>query len=67
VLSSTNKAIKDTEPEIYLPNLSKEILDQHLIPDERLWKIEKYREILTERRKMLVNEINNYLKFLGVL
>jgi hypothetical protein len=67
VLSSTNKAIKDAEPEIYLPKVSREILDQHLIPDERLWKIEKYREFLTERRKMLVKEINNYLKFLGVL
>jgi hypothetical protein len=63
VLGSTNKAIKDTEPEIYLPKISGEILDQHLIPDERLWKIEKYREFLTECRKMLVSGTNNYLKF----
>jgi hypothetical protein len=67
VLSSTNKAIRDDVPEIYLPKISREIRDQHLIPDEHLWSIKKYKEFLTERRRMLVKEINNYLKFLGVL
>jgi len=66
-LSSTNKAIGDKEPKIYLPQIPLEIRDQHLISTEHLWDIKKYREFLTERRKMLVKEINNYLKSLGVL
>lgn len=66
-LSSTNKAIGDEEPKSYLPSIPAEIRDQHLIPDEHLWDIKKYREFLTERRKTLVQEINEYLKSLGVL
>jgi hypothetical protein len=66
-LASTNKAIGDKEPKIYLPSIPGEIRDQHLMPNDQLWDINKYREFLTERRKILVKEINDYLRFLGVL
>jgi len=66
-LSSTNKSIGETDPKIYLSNLPQHILQQHLIPDKLFWDINRYREFLTERRKMLVTELNNYLKKLNVL
>jgi len=66
-LASTNKTIGDKEPNEYLPSIPTEIRRQHLIPSQHLWDIRKYKKFLTERRKLLVKEINNYLRSLGVL
>lgn len=66
-LSSTNKSIGETDPKMYLSDIPPYILEQHLIPDKLYWDISRYREFLAERRKMLVVELNNYLKKLNVL
>jgi hypothetical protein len=63
-----NRAILAKEPKTYLPGIvekrGEEALRAQLIPtDERLWKVESYREFLAWRRGQLADEVN---KLFGV-
>ncbi len=58
----TNKLLKDREPSQYLREIDRVILEKHLIPmDTSLWNRESYTQFLEERRKLIVNALNNYL------
>jgi hypothetical protein len=63
-----NRAILAKEPKTYLPGIvekrGEEALRAQLIPtDERLWKVENYRDFLAWRRDQLADEVN---KLFGV-
>jgi len=59
----TNRKIGNRKPECYLKEVSKEILEKHFIPlDEGLWNIENYRAFLEERRKMIIDFINERIR-----
>ena len=62
-----NVLIKNEDPAIYLPEVlekkGEENFRKHCIPtDKRLWNIDKYPEFIAERRKLLTDMINSYLK-----
>ena len=68
LVQATNRNINNVEPEEYLKKIPQEILEEHLIPlDKELWRNERFEDFLEERRKLLVQTINSYLKHLGVL
>ncbi len=59
----TNAKLKDKLPEVYLPDIDSKLLKQHLIPTDRnLWKMENYLDFLKERRQMIADEMNRFLK-----
>ncbi|NPA70175.1 MAG: DUF262 domain-containing protein [Crenarchaeota archaeon] len=67
LLSKSNESIRES-PRIYLKRIPPEILRAHLIPEDRtLWREEKFKDFLEERRKLLVNAINSLLSKLGVV
>ncbi len=61
-----NRSILKSPPSDYLPKLEQERLRTQLVPLRRdLWQVGKYREFLRERRNMLAEAINRYLRELG--
>lgn len=67
IVKRTNVLIKNEDPAIYLPEVlekkGEENFRKHCIPtDKRLWNIDKYPEFIAERRKLLTDMINSYLK-----
>lgn len=63
----TNIKISDDYPEEYMNTIINErgfeILEEHCIPkDENLRKIDNFPKFIEERRKLICNLINNYLK-----
>lgn len=63
----TNRNISMKEPEKYLPEIltkhDKDILADHLIPcHTELWKVQHYPHFLEERRRMIAERINSFLK-----
>jgi len=65
LFKKTNREISAKLPEEYFryyESMHPSVLESHWIPmDERLWKIENYREFLAERRKMLAAAANDFL------
>jgi hypothetical protein len=60
--SSKNKHLGKTKPEIYLPDISADLLKRHAIPTQPdLWKVENYREFLAARRQLLAEAVNQHL------
>lgn len=62
----TNRRISNKEPAVYLPDVIKNTgadeLDKQCIPrDESLWAVDAYEDFLTERRKLVVNRLNQFL------
>jgi hypothetical protein len=61
-----NRSILKTEPEKYLNTIeSSRLSAQHVPLNTELWKIEGFQDFQRERRRMLVDAINNYMKELG--
>jgi len=61
----TNLKIRNTEPEIYLPEIEKKfpgaLASQWVPADPQLWKMENYPAFLAERRKLLAEAANRFL------
>ena len=61
----SNLRISNRSPEIYFPEVEERFpgaLQSQWIPmDEALWKMENYREFLSERRKLLAQAANQFL------
>jgi len=69
IVKRTNVLIKNDDPAVYLPEVLKkngeENFIKHCIPtDQTLWDINKYPEFITERRRLLTDMLNDYLKAL---
>ncbi len=62
-----NRRISNTPPETYLAEIDQGKLEKQFVPlDKNLYKIENYELFLQQRRKMIVEKVNTYLKSLGV-
>lgn len=62
-----NRRISNTPPEIYLAGVDLAKLEKQFIPlDRGLYRIENYKLFLQQRRKMIVEKVNTYLRSLGV-
>lgn len=67
IVKRTNVLIKNDDPAIYLPEVlqkkGEENFKKHCIPtDKSLWNIDKYPEFIAERRRLLTDMLNDYLK-----
>ena len=66
VTTRTNKEIFTDLPDKYLPGIVEDhpkALEKQFIPENReLWKIKNYEDFLQKRRKMLAEEINNFVE-----
>lgn len=66
--SKANKAISKTEPVKYLEEIAKrdpDLLTKQYVPmDRSLWALERFEDFLAERRKLLAEGINSYVKSL---
>lgn len=61
-----NRSILKTKPSAYLRTIETERLKSQLIPQNTdLWQVEKFKEFLNERRTLLAQAINDYMKELG--
>lgn len=59
--NKSNKTLSDSDP-TYLSEYNKELLEAHLIPDNKeLWKLENYPQFLEERRKLISAKLNEFL------
>ena len=68
VLSSTNERLGRQRPANYLRRLPSEVLKAHLIPmGESLWHEEKFEDFLEERRRLIVECINDHLRRAGIV
>jgi len=65
VSEGTNKAWYNRLPEAYLPTLSEEMLEKHMIPkDKSLWTISRYDDFLDARRTLVKHAVDqNYREF----
>jgi hypothetical protein len=62
-----NRRISNTPPETYLAEIDSAKLKKQFVPlDKNLWKIENYELFLQQRRKAIVEKVNDYFKSLGV-
>jgi hypothetical protein len=63
IASDVNRSIGLTGPEVYLKRISKRILDSQCVPDNRrLWAIDQAEEFCEERRILLAESFNEFLK-----
>jgi len=66
--SSTNRILRNRSPEDYFNEIPENKLREHLIPtEEELRTIDKYEDFLKERRKRLIEKVNEIFKKLGAL
>ena len=70
IVKRTNVLISDEDPAKYLPivldQCGEENFKKHCIPTDReLWQIDRYKDFIQERRRLLLEMVNNYLKELG--
>jgi len=62
-----NRKILNTNPKKYLSEIDPKKLEKQFLPlNENLWEIENYEEFLINRRRIIIQKINEYLKFLGI-
>lgn len=65
---ATNISISDTNPLKYLERYDESLLAAHCIPmDRALWTLEKYKDFLVTRRKLIVNMFKEYLQKYTIL
>ena len=67
IVKRTNVLIKNEDPALYLPEIlqkrGEENFKKHCIPiDANLWNIDRYPEFIIERRKLLTDMMNAFLK-----
>ena len=61
-----NRTILNSKPEDYLTNIEVDRLRAQLIPlDTELWMVDRFRDFLVERRKLITEAINEYMKEIG--
>jgi len=61
-----NRSISKTEPVVYLEEIKKRnpaLLEKQFVPmDSSLWRINRFEDFLAERRRLLAEGINSYIK-----
>lgn len=63
VTVTTNRAINNAGPEVYLSKISDEVLSSQCIPTDRnLWSIDRAEDFWKTRRKLLAESFNDYLR-----
>lgn len=63
IVGSTNKSVGASSPDVYLLRISKDVLQSQCIPmDSALWDVSRAADFWTERRKLLVENFNAYLR-----
>jgi hypothetical protein len=61
-----NKKILNSKPEDYLCKIEKARLEAQCVPmDKELWKVERFKDFLKNRRNLLKDAINKYLRAIG--
>lgn len=61
-----NRSILKSRPEDYLAKIEEPRLVAQFVPlDKNLWKVENFGDFLAERRRIIVEEINNYMCSIG--
>ncbi|MBZ4651052.1 DUF262 domain-containing protein [Thermosipho sp. (in: thermotogales)] len=61
-----NRTILKSKPEKYLSNIEADRLKDQLVPlDTELRKVENFRDFIVERRKLLKEAINEYMRKIG--
>jgi hypothetical protein len=62
-----NRKISNAQPEKYLEKIDQAKLAKQFVPiDKNLWKVENYEDFLQQRRKIIIERMNAYLKLLGI-
>ena len=60
------KQTGQSKPEEYLENIEENRLEAQLVPlNEELWKVDRYRDFLVERRGLITQAINEYMREIG--
>lgn len=63
ITSDVNKAISHSGPEVYLAQISTNILKSQCVPlDHALWRIRRADAFFTARRKLLAESFNDFLR-----
>lgn len=61
-----NRKILKSKPEDYLNNVETNHLQDQFVPLVKdLWQVDKFKDFLVERRKLITKAINEYMKELG--
>jgi len=61
-----NRSILKSKPEDYLDKIEEQRLTAQSVPSERdLWGIESFRDFLKERRRLITESINGYMREIG--
>lgn len=61
-----NRSILKSKPEDYLGNIEVDRLKCQYVPtDTNLWRVDKFRDFIRERRRFLTEAINEYMRELG--
>lgn len=66
ISATTNLDVMTEEPGTYIPRLGipdAELTKQCIPPDRKLWRVDRYREFLRERRRLLAESANRFLDF----
>jgi hypothetical protein len=64
VASDSNRSISDSSPATYLASIDKAVLKSQAIPtDQSLWDVNRADEFWAERRKLLADALNDYLRY----
>ena len=65
ITDNTNLKISDTEPHLYLPKIADRYPDSianYYIPEnQELWKVDNFRDFLTNRRILIADAMNKFL------
>ena len=63
ISGDVNKSIGQTGPEVYLAKVKPHVRESQCIPpDSALWRIDKAEIFWKERRKLLADSFNQYVK-----
>ena len=61
-----NRKILKSNPEDYLANIEDDRLRSQFVPlDTDLWEVNRFRDFLVERRKLITEAINEYMREIG--
>lgn len=62
VSDRANKAVSSSGPEVYLAKIDKRVLESQCIPlDRNLWRIDRSKDFLEARKKLLAEAFNEFL------
>jgi hypothetical protein len=63
ISGTTNRSVGSSGPEVYLRRIDQRILDSQCIPrDESLWRVDRAAEFWAERRALLADAFNDFLR-----